>query len=151
MLLEACTLFSSAVLGIFLGSQLVEAFLFLPFWKGMTANEFFDFYKRYGEGIHRFYAPLTILATILPVVSALIYLSSPVDRQTSVLYLILGVSTVAFFSTFFLYFKSANRRFSERSISDNDLASELGRWGNWHWGRIYLEAVAFICTLFLIF
>ena len=151
MILEATTLLSSAVLGIFLGSQLVEALLFLPFWKAMTADAFFDFYKRYGRGIHRFYAPLTILATILPVVSTLIYFSSPTDQQTSVLYLVLGVSAVAFFSTFFLYFKSANRKFSQRAISDNDLAAELRMWGNWHWGRIYLEAIALISTLILIF
>lgn len=69
MALKIILLLSTAILGIFLGTQLTEAALIVPYWKGLSPDDFFTFYKTYGNELHQFYSPMTIAATILPVIT----------------------------------------------------------------------------------
>ena len=148
MIAETLSLLSSGVLGIFLGAQIAEAVLLVPLWKDLDADDFFEFHKTYGKKLYRFFAPLTIAATLIPLVTVVYIISYQVEDQ--LLAGLMGLSTVAFFSTFYLYFKKANKSFEERSLSNQELPHELRRWGTWHWGRICFEFIAFICSLFLI-
>lgn len=141
-------LLSSIVLGIFLGAQITEAILLVPNWKALKADDFFKFYQNYGQKIHRFFAPLTIVATVLPLLTITYQLA---NRSENIgLYALMGLSTVAFFSTYFLYFKQANTSFMERELSSKELPHELKRWGHWHWSRIGLEFITFVCSLLLL-
>lgn len=148
MLNEILLLLSSGILGIFLGAQIAEAVLFVPYWKALAPEEFFEFHKTYGAKIHKFFAPLTIAATLLPLCT--VGYNLILTNNNKVLFLLMGISTIAFFFTYFLYFKKANNGFAERSISNENLPQELVRWGNWHWGRICFEAIAFVCALVLL-
>ncbi|MEM1271998.1 MAG: hypothetical protein AAGI08_18270 [Bacteroidota bacterium] len=139
---------STAILGLFAGAQIAEARLLVPAWKEMSADEFFAYYPAAGPRIHGFFAPLTIAATILPLVAVATGLIR--GTQPAILFWILGVSTLAFFSTFFLYFKAANQSFTDRTLTDDELPGELNRWGAWHWARIGFELVAFGCSLVLL-
>jgi hypothetical protein len=139
---------STCILGVFFGTQLVEAVLIVPYWKELSANNFFEFYKTYGEKLHQFYAPLTIVSTMLPITIFVYYLFS--KSKTELLMWLMTVSTILFFVTFFLYFKEANLNFTERIISNKELAYELIIWGKWHWGRVVCEAIAFGCSLILL-
>lgn len=145
---EILLLLSSGVLGIFLGAQIAEAILFVPYWKAMSADDFFELHKTFGKKIYQFFAPLTIAATILPLITVGYNLACSSKSQT--LWILMGATTLLFFSTYFLYFKKANRGFAERSLSNEELPSELVRWGNWHWGRIVFELIAFGCSLLLL-
>ena len=139
---------SSLILGIFAGTQIAEAFLLVPYWKSLSADAFFELHQTYGKRIYQFFAPLTILATLFPlgtVVYSLWYTTGNI-----VLVTLLGISTLAFFSTYFLYFKSANQSFANRTLSNEALPKELARWGTWHWGRIVFECIAFFCVLLLL-
>lgn len=148
MALKIILLLSTGILGIFLGTQLAEAALIVPYWKGLSPDHFFAFYKTYGNKLHQFYSPLTIAATILPVI-ALVW--SLLTKQKIDLFMwIMVVFTLLFFSTYFLYFKEANLSFSERTITNEILPYKLKEWANWHWGRISCESVAFVCGLFLL-
>lgn len=55
---EIMLLFSSGILGIFLGAQITEAVLFVPNWKALKADDFFEFYQNYGKKIYQFFAPI---------------------------------------------------------------------------------------------
>lgn len=148
MTLKILLLLSTFMLGIFLGTQIAEAALIVPYWKGLSADDFFAFYKTYGKKIHQFYAPLTIAATILPI-ATLAY--SLFDKsKADLLMWLMTAFAVLFFATFFLYFKETNIGFTQRSISNEALSQELITWGKWHWGRIVCEAFAFICGLILL-
>lgn len=141
-------LLSAAVLGTFFGAQIAEACLFVPIWKEMDPDDFFDQHQSVGPRIYRFFAPLTIAATLVPLATAAVGLIR--NAQPSVLLWILGASTLAFFSTYFLYFKSANQKFADRALTNRELPAELERWGRWHWTRIGFEAVAFGCSILLL-
>jgi hypothetical protein len=148
MLTEILLLLSSSVLGIFLGAQITEAFLFVPYWKTIKPDDFFKFYQTYGKKIHQFFAPLTIVSTLLPLITVSYGLLNQIGNQ--ILLLIVGLSTLAFFSTYFLYFKNANEKFTTRSLSNENLSHELMRWEIWHWGRILFECIAFGTSLLLL-
>ena len=148
MIQESMLLLSSLALGVFLGAQLTEAVLFVPNWKSLSADDFFDFYQKYGENIHRFFAPLTIVATAVPLLTVLYSFVNPGGNQ--VLFGLMGFSTLSFFSTYFLHFKKANQRYFVGSLSDKELPNELKKWGHWHWARIGFESLAFGLSLFLL-
>ena len=141
-------LLSAAILGIFLGAQIAEACLFVPIWKEMHPDDFFEQHKSVGPRIYRFFAPLTIAATAMPFATVAIGLIG--NSQPNILFWIMGASTLAFFSTYFLYFKTANQKFADRTLSNDQLPDELQRWGNWHWTRIGFEAIAFGCSIILL-
>lgn len=139
---------SAAILGIFLGAQIAEACLLVPIWKEMNPDDFFEQHKSVGPRIYQFFAPLTIAASAIPFATVLIVLIG--NSQPNVVLWIMGASTLAFFSTYFLYFKTANQKFADRTLSNDELPDELQRWGNWHWTRIAFEAIAFGCAIILL-
>jgi len=139
---------SAIILGIFLGAQIAEACLFVPIWKQTEPDAFFDQHKSVGPLIYRFFAPLTIAATVIPLITVVINILF--NPNKNLLFWIMGFSTLAFFSTYFLYFKQANQKFADRSLSNAELPNELVKWGNWHWTRIVFEAIAFICCIILL-
>jgi len=136
------------MLGIFFGTQLAEAALIVPYWKELSADNFFVFYKTYGKKLHQFYTPLTIAATILPIATLVCSLFQ--KSKTDLLLWLMVFFVVLFFATFFIYFKEANLSFTERAISNEKLPQALIKWENWHWGRVICEAIAFGCGLILL-
>lgn len=145
---EGMLLLSTGIFGIFLGAQITEAVLFVPYWKAMAPDDFFELHKVYGKKIYRFFAPLTIASTILPLLS--IYFLYRTNLVLSPWMIVTGAATLIFFSTFFIYFKSANRSFAERSLTHEELPLELKKWEKWHWTRIFYECIAFTGLLILL-
>jgi Domain of unknown function (DUF1772) len=145
MALKILLLLSTCILGIFLGTQLAEAVLIVPYWKELSSNDFFAFFKNHGKSLYQFYSPLTIAATIFPTATFVCSLLG--KSKTDILMWLMLIFTLLFFSMYFLYFKEANLSFAERTISDEVLINELIKWGNWHWARVFCEAVAFLCGL----
>lgn len=148
MVYKILLILSTATLGVFLGTQLSEAALIVPYWKSLTANDFFEFYRVNGQKLHQFYAPLTIASTILPILTLAFSMfgKSKIDLRLW----LMTVFSILFFSSFFVYFKDANLSFAQRTITNEALPLELIKWGQWHWGRVVCETVAFICGLFLL-
>lgn len=125
----------------------MEAVLFVPSWKALAADDFFMFYQKYGKKISLFFTPLTIAATVVPLISVAYSFMCQVENQ--IMFGLMGIFTLAFFSTFFLYFKKANKSFKNKSLSSKELSLELKKWECWHWTRIFFEFIAFECSLLL--
>ncbi len=148
MILKILLFFSTCTLGIFLGSQLAEAALIVPYWKDLPSDDFFALSKKYGEKVYDFYAPLTILAVIFP--SSTFFYSLLSNSKTDVYMCLMFIFTLAFFSMYYIYFKGANTAFYERTVSNEALSFELIKWGNWHWARVCCEVGAFMSSLILL-
>ena len=146
-IMDILILITTAVLGIFLGAQIAEALLIVPYWKSLTAEQFYAFYKRYGHDLHRFFAPLTIAATILPILLLVVGILTTDKRMMLLIALLCCVAI--FFSTFFVFFKKANERFKTEDIEPSQLPNALKIWGRWHWLRICFECLAFLILLIL--
>lgn len=139
-------LYSSVpIFSIFIGSQLAEAILLVPYWKSLSANEFYSYYEQYGPLIGQFYTVLTLVAALIPI-SISIYCKR-INSSAFKFALISSFFAILFIACFYIYFKGANELFYQASLSDVGLKNELVTWGQWHWGRIVLE---FISLFFLI-
>ncbi len=137
--------FLVAVFAIFLGSQITEAVLLVPYWQSLSAADFYIYYHAFGPTIGRFYTILTIIAAVIPIALSvyMVRTKAPGSR----LAIISAVLAVLFVACFYVYFKGTNELFYQSAFSANELKSELITWSQWHWGRVGLECFS---LLFLI-
>ncbi len=134
-----------SVFSIFIGGQLTEAVLLVPYWQSLSATDFYSYYNEFGPSIGQFYTVLTIVAALIPI-SLAIYCKK-INPVAFKLALSSSFFAILFVSSFYLYFKEANELFYEAALSDIELKNELVTWSYWHWGRIIIE---FISLIFLI-
>ena len=137
--------FLVAIFSLFLGSQITEGCLLLPYWKTLSTTEFYYYYAQFGKEIGRFYTILTVIAALIPLSTSIycILKKSPALRNS----LISSFFTFLFIAVFYLYFKGANQQFYNTSLSGSEVTSQLVIWGHWHWFRVFLE---FLALVFLI-
>jgi len=138
--------FAIAIFSVFVGSQITEGMLLVPYWQSLSSSEFYSYYDEFGPAISKFYTVLTIIAALIPI-SLAIYCFRTKSRAFTMA-LISSFFAILFVATFYIYFKDANELFYQASLSDAELTKELGVWNSWHWARIIIE---FISLVFLIF
>jgi len=137
---------SVVIFSIFIGSQITEGMLLVPYWQSLSASDFYYYYNQFGSSIDSFYRFLTITAALIPIVLS-IYCW--VTKSSALRFaLISAIFAIFFVSFFFLYFKDTNQMFYQAAFSDTELQRELVSFSYWHWGRVVFE---FISLLFLIF
>jgi len=135
-----------AIFSTFVGSQITEAVLLVPYWQSLSATDFYSYYNEFGPSIGRFYTVLTIMAALIPISLSLYF--KKINSNAFKLALISSFFAILFVSSFYIYFKGTNELFYQGAFSDVELKNELVTWSYWHWGRIILE---FISLIFLIF
>jgi Domain of unknown function (DUF1772) len=144
-MIEPLMILTASVLGLFAGSLFTEAFLLVPYFRSLKSSEFYRLHHDFGPRLYRYYAPLTIIATILPLVSAAgITLVDPSKSSLSWFAAALGL---AIMSTYFLYFRRANLSFAEKRLSEAELGLELTRWSGVHNFRTALAIGAFVVSI----
>jgi len=133
---------SIAIFSIFIGSQITEAVLLVPYWKSLSTNDFYAYYKQFGPSIGQFYTILTIVAALIPA-SMAIYCKR-INSNALKLALSSTFFAILFIACFYVYFKGTNELFYQAALSDVELKRELIIWNYWHWGRIVLELISLI-------
>jgi len=142
LMIEILYLSSTLTIGLFAGSLLTEAMIFVPYWRRMEPNEFFRLHGTLGPSLFRYFAPLTSVAVVLSLIAGV------VSGASNVPWLISAVLCVAALAIFFIYFRAANNRFARHEISEEELSAELKKWSNWHLVRTTLVVVAFGCSIY---
>ena len=129
-------------LGLFAGSLLTEAVVLVPYWRSLEPEAFLDHYRAIGPRLYQYFSPLTVLATLIPTITAAFctWESGEVVTYPSLASLLVLTT----FGMIFVYFKSANASFASRSVGVSQLPAELRRWGTWHWTRTVLAMAAFL-------
>ncbi len=133
------------VFGIFIGALVAEGALLVPFWKSLTAEEFHKLHPSFGPRLYRFYAPLTISATVasLANLTISIYLSSARVVFSS----ITAACAIAMILIYFYYFQNANAQFAKGSLNEKELSELLASWEKWHWSRVSVGIIGFGCLV----
>ncbi len=131
------TLFS-----IFLGSQITEGCLLVPYWKTLSTTEFYEYYSQFGLIIGRFFTALTILAALIPIGISIYCFQKKSGALTYAL--ISSFFTFLGIALFYMYFKDTNQQFFDANFNASQLKYELNIWGYWHWIRVILEFIALI-------
>ncbi len=137
--------FSIVIFSIFIGSQITEGVLLVPYWQSLSSTEFYSYYNQFGPSINQFYTILTIVAALVPILLS-IYCKL-INSKAFKYSLISSFFALLFISSFYIYFKGANESFYQGAFSDLELKEQLIIWSYWHWGRIIIQ---FISLVFLI-
>lgn len=137
--------FLTAIFSIFIGSQITEGVLLVPYWQSLSPTDFYSYYKEFGPSIGQFYTVLTISAALIPV--CLSIYCKVIDSKAIKYALVSSFFAILFVSSFYIYFRSTNELFFQATLSDSALENELVIWSYWHWGRIIIE---FASLVFLI-
>src|SRR6185295_16418835 len=144
-LCDVLQLLSSGAIGILVGALLAEGALFIPYWRSLPAETFYSLHTVYGPRLYRFFAPLTILPSVLTIAAAIVCLWAFDPGRWATL--ISSVLFLAVVGTYGVYFRNANARLAKQSLSPEELSDELRRWAVWHWTRVVLGLLAFGAAL----
>jgi Domain of unknown function (DUF1772) len=137
---EVLDLLSLVVLGLLAGSLALEAFVLVPFWRTLRADDFFGLHHRVGPRLFRYFAPLTTLAVGVPIAAAFVGRES-VGSSSRWAAAALSVGVLAFFP---LFFKRANEAFATRSVTGAELPTALHRWAQVHAVRTAMAVAALV-------
>ncbi len=141
---ELIYIFTTFAIGLFAGALLTEACVFVPYWRRMQASEFFRLHGSLAPGLFRFFAPLTTLAVTMAVLAAgIAWATTGLDINR----VIVAAICVVVLALFFGYFRAANRKFAEHSITETELPDALSQWAAVHWLRTVLIVCAFLISL----
>jgi len=105
-IIEIFQLLSCLMLGLLVGSLLTEAMILVPYWRTMEPGDFLRLHGTLGPKLFRYFAPLTILATVLPVGSSIYPLVT--GDTTDWLSFVPAVLVMVMLGIYFFYFKPAN-------------------------------------------
>ncbi len=142
---DILSLATACVLGVFAGSLLTEALLLVPYWRTLSLERFYALHRDFGPRLFRYFAPLTSIATILPLLSAARgFLGS--GQHDPFAWLSAGL-VVAVTLTFPLYFKKANEAFADGNLNETELKRELARWAKVHNFRTVLALLGFAASV----
>lgn len=137
--------FSIVVFSIFIGSQITEGVLLVPYWQSLSSADFYYYYNQFGSSIDSFYRVLTITAALIPIgLSIYCWFTK---SNALIFALCSALFAILFVSFFFLYFKDTNQMFYQAAFSDTELEREFVLFSYWHWGRVVFECIS---LLFLI-
>lgn len=125
---------------IFVGSQITEGVLLVPYWQSLSANEFYRYYNNFGHQINSFYTILTIIALLIPLFTVA-YIK--INKSKGINFAIISIAfAFLFLATFYIYFKDTNALFFASALNEIELKKELIIWSYWHWGRVILECIS---------
>jgi len=134
--------FLLVIFSIFLGSQITEGFLLVPYWKSLSNSSFYEYYSKFGPIIGRFYTILTIIAVLIPS-SINIYCFFKKSRalKYSVISSLFALLIIALF---YIYFNDINQQFYNAAFEVNEQKQVLKTWEYIHWIRVLLEILSLV-------
>lgn len=138
--------FSTVVLlGLLAGALWAEGALLVPYWKTLSADEFYQLHPEYAPRLFRFFAPITAAAPAVALTAALLIAYTKTD--TPWLAGITALLANSLVIIYFAYFKKTNAAFSRAAITAVHLPAELNRWQAWHSVRVVVCMLAFLCSI----
>jgi Domain of unknown function (DUF1772) len=130
-------------LGLLTGSLLVEALVFVPFWRTLSPEEFFELHHRFGPRLFQYFAPLTTVAVVLPLLAAVVQRNAHDSLQRG----FAAMLAVAVSASFPLFFRKANDEFANGTLADDALPEALQRWARVHAARTIVASAAFLLSV----
>lgn len=124
---------AAASTGVFAGAMLTEAGVLVPYWRSLEAGAFHHWYRGNASRLVAFFGPLTWLAGVSALASALqSWLADHPGQVWAAWSAILVLIVVAMFP---LYFKAANAGFVAGASGADGTRRALSRWAAWHYVR----------------
>ena len=136
---------SVAALGVFLGANITEGCLLVPYWRSLAPADFFAWYATNDRRLLGFFGPLTTITVLIVLATAAIAVwTRAAGRWPMAIAAGLMVVAVLMFP---LYFQGVNARFAGGIIAPADLPGALARWELWHWVRTAIAGGALLAAM----
>ncbi|MFT5571307.1 MAG: hypothetical protein ACI9FR_000221 [Cryomorphaceae bacterium] len=130
--------------GLLAGALLTEAFILVPYWKKMPPDEFLRLHHTMSPSLFRYYAPLTVAGSALPIITSSLYLNLYGANWSW--WFMSGFCAIALLGFYFGFFKNANLAFA--TGKDPEIAQAiLEKWALLHNMRTVIAAVGFVASL----
>lgn len=140
--------FSIAIFSIFVGSQITEGYLLIPYWKAIPQLEFYDYYSKFGPAINNFYSVLTVISVLIPLgISINCFRNNSEALKYSIASTFFAILIIAFF---YFYFKDTNQQFFDAAFNAYELELTLKTYGKLHWMRVICEIISLTFLIFTI-
>jgi hypothetical protein len=130
--------------GLLAGALLTEACVLVPYWKGMPTSEFLRLHHTMSSSLFRYFAPLTIAGTTLPIAYSAITLCTNTGSNPASL--ICGACGIGLLAFYFGFFRKANLSFATED-NPRAAATTLARWAKLHAMRSGVAGVGFIASI----
>src|SRR5262249_190703 len=111
----------------------------------LSFEEFNRLHGAFGPRLFRYYAPLTISATVVPIAAAAATL---LDASRTHLFAWAAAALVlVIMGTYVFYFPPPNLAFTQKRLDERALAKELARWSAVHTFRTLVALLAFVAAV----
>ena len=115
--------------GLLAGALLTEAFILVPYWKKMPSDEFLRLHHTMSPSLFRYYAPLTVAGSALPILTSILYFN--LQGSDGSWWLVSCFCAISLLGFYFGFFKNANLAFATNK--DSKIARAiLEKWAFLH-------------------
>ena len=130
--------------GLLAGALLTEAFILVPYWKKMPSDEFLRLHHTMSPSLFRYYAPLTVAGSALPIITSSLYFNLYGGNWSW--WFMSGFCAISLLGFYFGFFKNANLAFA--TGKDPKIAQAiLEKWALLHNMRTVIAVVGFVASL----
>nr|AID57561.1 hypothetical protein [uncultured bacterium] len=141
MTISLLALLASTASGLLAGALVTEACVLVPYWKKMPPEEFVQLHPSLSPLLFRFYAPLTIVGTSMPVIACATQWAA--DSPTKWFWTASAVCGVGLIGFYFSFFRQANIEFANDPSPMNALVT-LNTWATVHLARTLVAVFGFV-------
>ncbi len=147
--MNALRFVSAVTLGLLAGSLALEGLVLVPFWRALHSDAFTKLHAGFGPRLYRYFAPLTVAATLLALGAGIDVAWRGEPRLTDWWTVAAAAMAGSLLGIYQLYFHAANERLPVLAAAGDDgaLAAELRRWHRIHVARTVVCVAAFILAL----
>ncbi len=130
--------------GLLAGALLTEDRILVPYWRSMPPDQFLALHHTLGPALYRYFAPLTIAGTLLPLLALGYTLFH--DQYGHHYWLKSAICALILLGLYFGFFRRANASFA--SGDDPNVAQvTLAQWARLHTLRTIVATIGFVCTI----
>ncbi|MEM7079778.1 MAG: hypothetical protein AAF513_14240 [Pseudomonadota bacterium] len=143
-MIEVFELCASVASGMLAGALLTEAFILVPYWKRLEVAEFLRLHPTLGPSLYRFFAPLTVTGTLLPIVAYVLVAFSSGEVFSA--WLISAAAALTLLVLYFAFFRRANALFAS-TTDTQQAATTLAAWDKVHKVRTIVACMGFVAAV----
>ena len=127
--------------GLLAGALVTEACVLVPYWKKMEPEQFQRLHSTLSPLLFRFYAPLTVAGTVLPVTVCGMLWATGGDAIG--MWTVSAACAIGLLAFYFGFFRQANIQFAN-SQSPEQSGESLNRWATMHQLRTIVAVLGFV-------
>lgn len=144
--MQTLLVLTAIITGLLAGALLTEARILVPYWQRMPTTEFSRLHHTMAPSLYRFFAPLTVAGTLLPISSWLALFATGSGNAMERAALVSALCAVALLVIYGAFFRNANIRFATET-NEAVVENTLSKWAALHALRTAISVLGFVAAV----